>query len=78
MFRFTGSLLDPRKGHPELLQVVAPLLIPPKYHSEATQYSNPLMIVDIAKEVVRLQHLATTTIMNMACHNTLQFFHLIH
>ena len=79
MFRFTGALLDPRKHHPELLQVVAlmdlgrillktdsPLLIPPKYQSKAVQHSNPMMIIDIAKEVARLQHLPTTTIVNMA------------
>ena len=81
VFGFTGTLLDPRKCHPELLKVVAsmdlgcillkidsPLIIPPKYRSEAIQHSNPLMIIDIAKEVARLWHLQTTTIINMAHH----------
>ena len=90
MFGFTGALLNPRKHHPELLQVVpsmdlgrilletdSPLLIPPKYWSEAIQHSNPLMIIDIAKEVARLQHLPTN-IVNMAHYNTICFFHLTH
>ena len=63
MFGFTGALLDPRKRHPELLKVVAsmdlgrilletnsPLLLPPKYHLEGIRHSNPLMIIDIAKD----------------------------
>ena len=91
VFGFTGTLLDPRKHHPELLKVVAlmdlrcillktdlPLLILPKYQSEAIQHSNPLMIINIAKEVARLWHLLTTTIINMACQNTLRFFCLTH
>ena len=91
VFRFTGTLLDPRKHHPELLKVVAsmdlghilletdtPLLIPLKYWSEGIQHSNPLMIIDIAKEVVKLQHLPTMTIINRAHHNTLRFFRLTH
>ena len=91
VFRFTGALLDPRKHHPVLLKVVAlmdlghilletdaPLLIPPKYWSEGIQHSNPLMIIDIAKEVAKLQHLPTMTIVNRACHNTFHFFHLTH
>ena len=92
MFRFAGALLYTRKWHLELLQVIAPmdlghllletdsaLLLAPKYHSECIKHSNPLMRVDIiAKEVARLQHLPTTTTVNMACQNTFQFFHLIH
>ena len=89
VFGFTGMLLNSRKHHPELLKVVAsmdfrrilletdlPLLLPPKYHLEGIRHSNPLMIIDIAKEVARLCHLPTTTIMNRAHHNTIRFFHL--
>ena len=91
VFRFTGTLLDPRKHHPELLKVVAsmdlgcillktdaPLLIPPKYQSEGIQHGNPLMIIDIAKEVAKLRHLPTMTIINRAHYNTLHFFCLTH
>ena len=84
MFGFTGALFNSRKHHPELLQVVASmdlgriLLIPPKYWTKVIQHSNPLMIVNIAKEVARLQHLPTTTIINMEHHNTLCFFCLTH
>ena len=91
MFGFTGALLDPRKHHPELLKVVAlmdlgcilletdsPLLLPPKYHLEGIRHSNPLMIVNIAKEMARLCHLPTTTIMNRVHHNTIRFFCLTH
>ena len=89
VFGFTGTLLDPERHHHELLSVVgsmdlerillesdAPLLLPPKYHEFDVRNSNPLIVINIAKEIACLCHLPVNIIAKVTLHNMLQFFGL--
>ena len=89
VFGFTGTLLDPKKHHHELLSIVgsmdlgrillesdAPLLLPPKYYEFDVRNSNPLMVINIAEEIACLHHLPVNIITKATLCNMLQFFGL--
>ena len=89
VFGFNGSLLQPKKRHPELIKVVAamdlgrilletdaPLLLLPKYHGQ-TKHSNPFMVADVATEIGMIRHMPTEAVLATTHHNTRRFFNLI-
>ena len=84
VFGFNGSLLQPKKRHPELIKVVAsmdlgrilletdaPLLLPLKYHGQM-KHTNPFMVAD---GIIR--HMPTEAVLATTHHNTQRFFNLI-
>ena len=90
VFGFNGSLLQPKKRHPELIKVVAsmdlgrillemdaPLLLLPKYHSQ-TKHSNSFMVADVTTEIGIICHMPTEAVLATTHHNTWHFFNLIH
>ena len=90
VFGFNGSLLQPKKRHPELIKMVAsmdlgrilletdaPLLLPPKYHGQ-TKHSNPFMVANVATEIGMICHMLTEAVLATTHRNTRHFFNLIH
>ena len=89
VFGFNGSLLQPKKRHPELIKVVAsmdlgrilletdaPLLLPPKYYGQ-TKNSNLFMVADVTTEIGIIRHMPTEAVLATTHRNTRRFFNLI-
>ena len=89
VFGFNGSLLQPKKRHPELIKVVAsmdlgrilletdaPLLLLPKYYGQ-TKNSNPFMVADVTTKIGIIRHMPTEAMLATTHCNTWCFFNLI-
>ena len=89
VFGFNGSLLQPKKHHPQLIKVVAsmdlgrisletdaPLLLPPKYYGQMKN-SNSFMVADVATEIGIIRHMPNEAVLATTHRNTWCFFNLI-